>query len=159
MATEELVPRLFEAHRGWKDLRARQKELVEEIVEIQNQLAVEGIHITLDEFNDVSDNVLGQTVAAVIPPLPQPVEPVDEEGEVDLDEEIDVPVDTRSADQIRQDALAGTTEERVREQAEFATQLSGSFDRALRLGFGTASVLDPYTPTSDGGVKTRGMGG
>ena len=167
----ESIPQLMQdltvAIQEWKELQSKGQEVEVTINRIRRKLADEGIHMQLEDFDKAVS--APQKVVAMTPPstgnaregLRAPevteVEPEDEDAdaEIDIDNLPDTaaPTDSRSAEQIRKEAMRvdASTEQ---DAATFSAGVGSRFAAAVTAGFNVSDRLaeDPYRS-----VHTRGL--
>ena len=162
---------------NWEAVISQVDSLSEKIHQVRGELGSRfGIHIALDKF-DVKSPILGKAVP-VVPGIvimdPEVVEgstgdigsadnyvvsstsdinPIIAE-DVNLEVPVNVPIDTRTASQIRRESLEMGSAEAQMEERQFTNDMEGKFSGILESAF--KIPVAEFTPTSDGKVVTRG---
>ena len=162
---------------NWEAVISQVDSLSEKIHQVRGELGSRfGIHIALDKF-DVKSPILGKAVPVV--PGIVIMDPEVVEGstgdigsadnyvvsstsdintiiveDVNLEVPVNVPIDTRTASQIRQESLEMGSAEAQMEERQFTNDMEGRFSGILESAF--KIPVAEFTPTSDGKVVTRG---
>lgn len=173
----ELMVSLDSLVEEWEGVIGQVDTLSERIHQVRGELGARfGLHIALDKF-DVKAPVTGRAVPVVPgvvvvepeaitnsagdivsannynPSSQTNINPMVAE-DVNLEVPVSVPIDTRSATQIRRESLELGSAEAQMEERDFTSQMEGKFGRILDSAFATR--VAEFTPTSDGEVVTRG---
>ena len=153
--SDELLVQVYQKVKVWKSKREELKALEDEIALLRGELSQEGIEITLKDYLPDHAPMTNQATA-IVPGLPDYAEgqPQENLGFTDVDS---AQMDQRTAIQVRNDSLVEETNEHGVQ--ELAGQLGTAFQRAVDVGFAASSQLQPFSPQSDGQVRTRGFGG